>query len=302
MTEDGPLPDNAPPDNEVRIAVAAFAAQPRVLVAVDFDGTLAPFVTDPLQARALPGGLEALRAAGALDGVTAAIVSGRDLETLAALTGIGPNDGVALIGSHGAQANLGDRTHQGDDADPGDHTKLDPAHGAALLDEDATALLNVLRDELEAVRSRYPAVRLEQKPTAVVLHTRGVEPSTAAAAMTATLEVGQRYPGVHIMPGKEVVELTVLEANKGSALVELARATRSDATLYLGDDVTDERAFAALDPGSGDLTVKVGEGETVAAHRVRRPESVVKLLELFVDQRRARTPSLGLQEKHRHRP
>jgi len=55
------------------------------LVAVGFDGTLGPFVTGPLQGRALPGGLEALRGAAALGGVTAAVVSGRDLATLAAL-------------------------------------------------------------------------------------------------------------------------------------------------------------------------------------------------------------------------
>jgi hypothetical protein len=70
---------------DLRIAVAAFAARPRVVVAVDFGGTLAPFVTDPLQARAVPGGLEVLRAEAALGGVTAAVVSGRDLATLAAL-------------------------------------------------------------------------------------------------------------------------------------------------------------------------------------------------------------------------
>ncbi len=254
---------------ELRIAVAAFAARARVLVAVDFDGTLAPFVTDPLAARALPGGLEALRAAAALGGVTAAVVSGRDLATLAALTGIGPGDSVALIGSHGAQ------------------TSLEPPQ-ATLLDDAATARLTALRGELEAIESRYPAVRLEHKPSAVVLHTRGVEHSVAAAATTAAHEVGGRHTGVHVLLGKDVVELTVLEANKGSALVDLARATSSDATLYLGDDVTDERAFAALDPESGDLTVKVGDGETVAAQRVHGPEAVVELLELFVDQRRAR--------------
>jgi trehalose 6-phosphate phosphatase len=255
-------------DKELRTAVAALARRPRVLVAVDFDGTLAPLVIDPLKARAVPGGLEALRAAAALSGVTAAIVSGRDLATLAALTGIGPDDGVALIGSHGAQASV------------------QPAHGAAFLDEDAAARLRVVRNELEVIGSLYPAVRLEHKPAAVALHTRGVEPSVAAAATTAAIEVGQRYPGVHVMPGKDVVELTVLEANKGSAVVELARASRSDATLYLGDDVTDERAFAALEPASGDLTVKVGDGQTMAAQRVPDPESVVQLLELFADLRR----------------
>jgi len=265
------------------MALAAFAARPRVVVAVDFDGTLAPFVTDPLAARALPGGLEALRAAAALDGVTAAVVSGRDLATLAELTGIGPGDGIVLVGSHGAQ--MGARV----DTEP----RTQAVDGSSLLDEAATALLAVVRGELETIRSRYPAVRLEDKPSAAVLHTRGVEASAAAAATRAALEVGGRHTGVHVLPGKDVVELTVLEADKGSALVDLARQAGSDATLYIGDDVTDERAFAALDPESGDLTVKVGEGETLAAHRVCGPEAAVELLQLFVDLRRRRAAGDG---------
>jgi trehalose 6-phosphate phosphatase len=262
-------------DTTLGIAVATFAARPRVMIAVDFDGTLSPFVLDPLQARAVPGGVEVLRAAAVLDGVTVAVVSGRDLTTLAAITGISPQDGVILIGSHGAQLNL--------DA----HTNLDAGSDTDFLDAEATARLSAVGAELEAIRSRYPQVRLEHKPSAVALHTRGVDPSVAAAATSAALEVGERSPGVHVMPGKNVVELTVLEANKGSALLRLARATHSEATLYVGDDVTDERAFAALDPESGDLTVKVGEGETAAAQRVPDPASVVKLLELFVDHRGA---------------
>jgi len=255
---------------ELHIAIAAFAARPRVLVAVDFDGTLSPFVLDPMQARAVPGGIEALRAAAALGGVTVAVVSGRDLATLESITGIGPDDGVTLIGSHGAQMNL------------------HPADDGGFLDEDAAARLSMVSGELETIKSRYPAVRLEHKPSAVALHTRGVDPSVAAAATAAAREVGERYPGVHVMPGKNVVELTVLEANKGNAVLKLARATDSDATLYIGDDVTDERAFAALDPASGDLTVKVGDGETVAAQRVRDQASVVELITLFVDLRRVR--------------
>jgi len=266
------------------MAVAAFATRPRVLVAVDFDGTLAPFVLDPLQARALPGALVALKAAAALAGVTTAIVSGRDLATLTALTGLGAGDGVRLIGSHGAQLDTAPERGDPDEA--------------AFLDAAATARLHIVRGELEAIRSRYPEVRLEHKPAAVVLHTRGVEPAAAAAATAAALGVGEGHAGVHVMPGKDVVELTVLEANKGSALLELARATGSDATLYIGDDVTDERAFAALDPASGDLTVKVGDGDTVATQRVRSPEAVVELLELLV--RRRRDPQMrgGGPAKH----
>ena len=207
-------------------------------------------------------------------GVTTAVVSGRDLATLEMLTAIAPDDGITLIGSHGAQTNRGDRAG------------LASAVGAAFLDEAAATLLETLRDELEAIRSRYPDVRLEHKTAAVVLHTRDVEPPAAEGATEAAHEAGRRHTGVHVTPGKEVVELSVSAADKGSALAELARSSSSDATLYVGDDATDERAFAALHPLSGDLTVKVGTGETIAVHRVPDPEAVVELLELFVDVRR----------------
>ena len=260
---------------ELRSALTAFAARPRVLVAVDFDGTLAPFATDPLQAKALPGGLEALRDAAALGGVITAVVSGRDLATLELLTAISPDDGITLIGSHGAQTTRKDRAG------------LTSADGAALLDQAEAALLRSLRGDLEAIRTLYPAVRLEHKPAAVVLHTRDVEPSAAEAATTAAHEAAGRHPGVYVTPGKEVVELSVSAADKGSALADLARASSSEATLYVGDDVTDERAFAALHPLVGDLTVKVGAGETVAMQRVPGPEAVVELLKTFVELRRA---------------
>jgi trehalose 6-phosphate phosphatase len=259
---------------ELRSALTAFAARHRVLVAVDFDGTLAPFVTDPLQARALHGGLEALRDAATLGGVTTAVVSGRDLATLEMLTAIGPDDGITLIGSHGAQTNRPDEAGRAS------------AVGASSLDEAAAALLETLRDELEAIRSRYPAVRLEHKTAAVVLHTRDVEPSAAEAATIAAHEAGRRHTGAHVTPGKEVVELSVSAADKGSALAELARASSSEATLYVGDDATDERAFAALHPPSGDLTIKVGPGETGALHRGPNPGAVIELLKLFVELRR----------------
>ena len=131
-------------------------------------------------------------------------------------------------------------------------------------------------------------MRLERKAAAVVLHTRDVDRSAAAAATAAAIEVGRRHPGVHVMPGKEVVELSVSAADKGSAVTHLAGVSSSDATLYVGDDTTDERAFAALRPSSGDLTVKVGADETVAAHRLPEPEAVVELLEQFVEARRQR--------------
>ncbi|WP_272502503.1 trehalose-phosphatase, partial [Salinibacter ruber] len=88
-----------------------------------------------------------------------------------------------------------------------------------------------------------------------------------------------RADGVRLMRGKSVVELSVAEADKGTALLALARELGSDALVYLGDDVTDEHVFEAAGPG--DVTIKVGEGDTAARHRVERCEDVPAVLALL---------------------
>lgn len=252
---------------EVHQAVTAFAGRRRVLLGVDFDGTLAPFVRDPMDARAAPGGLEAVRAAGALEGVSVVLLSGRDLATLRTLTGIGEDEPIVLVGSHGAQSSLA-----------GD---LD----GALLDDEQEQTLASVRDGLEQVASDHDGPRVEHKPAGAVLHTRGVAEPVAGRAAEAAHAVAARHTGVHVTPGKDVVEISVLAATKGTALESLATSRRVGAIGYFGDDVTDERAFAVLDPARGDLGVKVGAGETLAEHRVPGIPEVVEALELFVRSR-----------------
>jgi trehalose 6-phosphate phosphatase len=89
-----------PPD--LVAALDRLAAAPRVLVASDFDGVLAPLVPDPSQSRALPGTIEALEGLAALPDTHAAVVSGRDLDTLTSLTGLA-GSAVTRIGTHGAE-------------------------------------------------------------------------------------------------------------------------------------------------------------------------------------------------------
>lgn len=259
-------------------ALVAFARVPRILLGVDFDGTLAPFVTDPVQARAVPGAMEALRSAAALPGVTVAVVSGRDVATLAQLTEVTADEPIVLVGSHGAESSS-------PAAIDASGTPSD-----APLDDAAAARLASVTADLEAVARAHPPVRVEHKAAAVALHTRGVDAAVAARAATAARAAATRHTGVHVLPGKDVVELSVVEASKGAALRALARAHGATATAYLGDDVTDERAFAALTPESGDVTIKVGAGETVAAHRVPDIPSVLEVLETFVAARDQRGP------------
>jgi trehalose-phosphatase len=260
--------------DELYAALVTFAARSRVLLGVDFDGTLAPFVTDPMQARATPGSIEALRSAAALPGVTTAVVSGRDVATLALLTGVGADDSIVLIGSHGAESSNADWTESPE------------SEADSALDDAAAARLTAVTADLEDVVRAHPPVRIEHKATAVALHTRGVDPGVAASAARAAREVGTRHTGVHVLPGKDVVELSVVQTSKGVALRALAAARGVEATAYLGDDVTDERAFEVL-TSDGDVTIKVGDGETAARHRVPDVPTVGEALETFLRLRTA---------------
>ena len=198
-----------------------------------------------------------------------ALVSGRDLETLRTLTAIPPSSPIVLVGSHGGQSSV------------------EGSASSKTPDPDTAARLAAASADLEKVAAAHPGTRIEHKPGAVALHTRGVDPSVGAAALAAAMALSARQTGVQVIPGKEVVELTVLETHKGDALLALAVAQAVDATAYFGDDVTDERAFAALDPRSGDVTVKVGEGNTLAAYRLEAVDDVVTALGFMVKARQS---------------
>lgn len=256
---------------DVAAAVRLAAERPRVLLASDFDGTLAPFVTDPMAARPAVGAVDTLRAAAGLPGVPVALVSGRDLAVLRELSGLGDDERIVFIGTHGAQSSL--------------------EVGSGALTELQRGLLARLDASLNGIIADHPGSRLERKPAAVVLHTRGMPEPANSAALDAAEAVAVAHPGCHPLRGKDVQEIGVCEADKGSALVNLARHTRADIVFYVGDDVTDERAFTALDPAHGDVTIKVGEGATAAGWRVANVAQAVACLQLFVATRTHRTSS-----------
>jgi trehalose 6-phosphate phosphatase len=238
-------------------AFDAFCRRQEVLIASDFDGVLAPFVTDPMAARAMEGTLEDLTTLAELPRTHTAVVSGRDLEVLTALTGLPRDSAVTRIGSHGAQSS---RAGEGTDS----------------LTADEHGLLERLTDDLHGIVDSHPGSRLELKPKATVLHTRGQEPTAADAAARSALEVAQRHTGVTVLQGKDVVEMSVVTADKGTALMALKAEVKADAVLYFGDDVTDEHAFEVM--GDGDVSVKVGPGDSVARYRLDTPEDVAEAL------------------------
>jgi trehalose 6-phosphate phosphatase len=253
-----------PPD--LGAALESFATEDVVLVASDFDGVLAPLVLNPMEARAVEGAVEALEELAGLPGTHTAVVSGRDLATLTELTELSESSVVTLIGSHGAESSIGTHAERG-------------------LDDDRASTLRALTADLADVVESHPGARLEHKPTATVLHTRGQQPAAAEAATTAALEVAGRHSGVRVMRGKSIVEMSVVEADKGSALMALKDSVGADRLAYFGDDVTDEDVFALL--GEGDVGVKIGAGETRAKFRVEKPQDVAEALTTLLERRSA---------------
>lgn len=245
---------------EIRDALGALAKTRTLLVALDFDGTLAPAVDDPAMARALPQARAAVLRLASLPDTRVALVSGRALDSLEEVADV--PDEVLLVGSHGIEL------------------RLDNPDDSFTLDEDEQARLGMLGDVLDQVADSVEEVWVEVKPAGFALHTRlATEKDSRIAHLVALSEARAEVDDLTVRHGKDVLEFSVRSTTKGEAVEHLRRYTKATAVFYAGDDVTDEDAFAALN--SADLGVKSGAGPTVADHRVAGPESVAHVLTLL---------------------
>ena len=140
--------------------VAQLARMPQLLVACDYDGTIAPIVGDPMQATPRRDTVIAMRGLADLPQTTVAVISGRALRDLATLSRL-PEE-IRLVGSHGSEFEVG---------------------FGADLSTAAVALRTEVSQKMAAVTARTPASFVEQKPTGVAFHYRNVEPAMASAAV-----------------------------------------------------------------------------------------------------------------------
>lgn len=246
---------------ELRRAIVRIARTPRLLVACDYDGTLAPIVTDPEKAAPRPESVGALRSLAGLHETTAAVISGRALRDLATLSRL-PGE-VYLVGSHGSEFDVG---------------------FVHALDAGARSLHRRLEAELEALIGETQGVHLEVKPASIAVHVRRAEPDAAETTLRAVREGPATWDGVQVTEGKAVIELAVIQTDKGHALDVLRHQVGATAAMFIGDDVTDEKAFARL--AGPDLGIKVGEGRTLAEFAVDDTTSVATVLAFLVEERR----------------
>jgi trehalose 6-phosphate phosphatase len=227
------------------------------LMAFDFDGTLAPIVDDPANARLPVATWQSLDELAQLADV--AVVSGRSCSSLSARL---PASVRWQVGNHG---NEGLPWHAGDAA----------AQSRVCL---------LWQRQIEEALMRHPAmkgVHIENKGMTLAVHHRHCADPVQAEVWLRRL-LGSLQPAPQLIPGILVTNVLPPRAHtKLEALQELQGHLGSAHVLFVGDDVTDELAFAQA-PASW-LTIKVGLGEaTRASYRVRHPADVCSLIQRLV--------------------
>lgn len=236
------------------LPVLAHFASSNVLVAFDYDGTLAPIASTPAAARMRPTTRKLLtRVARCYPCV---VISGRRVHDLEAL--VRPVPVWHLVGDHGSES-LGTR-------------RATSAH---------------VREWVATLRRYVPrqnGLVFEQKRNTLTVHYRHVRDKTRllellAAAVAQLRDARALYSpeAINLLPAKG--------ANKGLALQQMCQAFACDTAIYVGDDDTDEDAFGSAGPERL-LSIRVGAKQPSAAqYRLRRQIDVDALLEVLADLR-----------------
>ncbi|WP_225447698.1 trehalose-phosphatase [Streptacidiphilus sp. P02-A3a] len=261
--------------------LAALLEEPaRAVVALDFDGTLAPIVANPERAYAHPGAVDALaRLAPRLAAVL--VLTGRPAETAVRLGGFAGATGLdrlIVLGHYGLE-------------------RWDAATGALRAPEEHPGV-TALRAQL--VELPLPeGARIEDKGHSLAVHTRrAADPAAALAALDAPLRALADRNGLAVEPGRMVLELRPPGMDKGVALTSALRELDAGSVLFAGDDLGDLAAYAAVEELRADAALPgllvcsapaTGEARVAAlADRadlvVPGPDGVVALLTALAEQ------------------
>jgi trehalose 6-phosphate phosphatase len=221
------------------------------VIALDFDGTLAPIVPDPEQARAHPDAVAAL-AALAPKVASVAVVTGRPAAVAVrhgGFAGVPGLERLVVLGHYGAERW---------DAVTGTVSAPAPHPGVAAVRAELPGLLDGV--------GAWQGTWIEEKGRAVAVHTRrATDPQAAFDALRAPLTDLAARHGLIVEPGRMVLELRPPGMDKGVALREYLAETGAASVLYAGDDLGDLPAFAAVEKlrteGTPGLLVCSGSAE-----------------------------------------
>ncbi len=238
---------------------ARAAVARRLVVLLDYDGTLAAIAPRPDLAHLEPGVRGALLALSRQRHVRLAVISGRSLDDIRARVGL-PE--LIYAGCHGLQIG-----------------------GPQISFVEPTALglrpaLERLASQLAAALAHAAGVEVEDKGLAIAVHFRraaGAAEEKAAAAVHSLMALSGE--GFRLRGGKKIWEiLPEVDWDKGRAARWILERTGGEDALpiYIGDDLTDEDAFSALPEG---ITARVGRpSRTLARYSLAGPAEVETFL------------------------
>jgi trehalose 6-phosphate phosphatase len=248
-----------------RLSAPEFAGS-RLLIALDFDGTLSELAATPKDAVLSPRTRRLLTALARRPDTKVAVISGRAIEDVKAKVGL---SGVYYAGNHGLEIE-----------GPG----IRWAHPCAV------GLDLAIRQTLEEELRDFPGLLVEHKRLGVAVHYRGVPAEhhgrLRLRMRARLLDSPTRY---RLLLGKRTFDFRLdVPWDKGHALRAIRRTlTGAWTSVFVGDDVTDEEAFATIGPRA--LTVRIGRVKRSQAQYVM-PER--KLIDVFLE-KLARRPGGG---------
>jgi trehalose 6-phosphate phosphatase len=229
-------------------------------VFLDFDGTVTPIVDNPADAHLGPGMKAALEALTRRHDTLLVFISGRSVDDLRQRVGI-PN--VVYAGNHGLEISGG---------------------GVSFVEPSAVAkrdLLKRLVDGLDGSLRHIRGAWVEDKTLTATVHYRQAAPrDEGAVANIVHAALAHQSEIFQLNAGKKVFEIVPrAKWHKGAAVcwINARLAGPGAASIYIGDDRTDEDAFVQL---LGEITIRVGsEGDTAARYHVEDPGQVRVFLE-----------------------
>jgi trehalose 6-phosphate phosphatase len=257
---------------EIEHFMNAVALSPVSALLLDYDGTLAPFCLNRQQAFPYFGVVQLLQEIIASGRTRVVIITGRNAREVVPLLGVNPSPEV--WGCHGLE-----------------RLRLNG------IDETPSIEERVLRALAEADRwLRYQGLhdRTEFKTAAVAVHWRGLDEAVAAETRSQVLlgwfPIAQSTP-MELLEFDGGIEMRMPGRDKGDAVRTILKEIGPNVPVaYLGDDLTDERAFLALGTAGLSVLVRPEWRETAAALWIRPPEGLREFLKRWLQACRVGQP------------
>ena len=214
---------------------------------IDFDGTLVDIAPRPDQVEVEPRVRHLLESLSEKFDQAVAVVTGRSLDVVDGF--LAPLK-LAVAAEHGS-------------------VRRD-ASGHLHTDSRGVEAVEAAAARLQPLVEANPGLLLERKKVSVALHFRQ-RPELAGPCKEAVDDAVASAAGLCILPGKMVFELRPKGIDKGLAVRAFLNEApfRGRVPVYMGDDVTDEHAFAVVN-ALGGITIKIDDGDTAAQYRTDR--------------------------------